>query len=86
MILKSDKWILLIVFLLIIIGALAIFSSTSVIPPDVVKRYSERGIAPCQFNYLKRHLFAVLVGIIAMFAASIVKLDHLRKMAVPLLV
>ncbi|MCL0105830.1 putative lipid II flippase FtsW [Thermodesulfovibrionales bacterium] len=86
MILKSDKWILLIVFLLIVIGALAIFSSTSVIPPDVVKRYSERGIAPCQFNYLKRHLFAVLVGIIAMFAASIVKLDHLRKMAVPLLV
>jgi cell division protein FtsW len=84
--LKGDRWVLLIVLLLILIGLTAVYSSTSVITPDVVERYRKKGMIISQFGFLKKQMFTVLLGIIAMLIAYKIKLEHLKKMAVPLLI
>lgn len=75
-----DRWLLIITALLIGIGAIMIYSSTSVITPQ----FARRNITP--FFYFKRHMFTMLIGVIFMFAAFKVDTDTLKKMAIPLLV
>ncbi len=83
---QYDRWILLIVLLLILVGLMAVYSSTSVISPDMIEKYRKKGVAISQFGFLKRQLFTVLLGIIAMFIAYKTPLKYLKKAAIPLLV
>lgn len=82
---QYDRWILLIVFLLILVGLMAVYSSTSVISPDMVEKYRKKGVAISQFGFLRKQLFTVLLGIIAMFIAYKVPLKYLKKLSIPLL-
>jgi cell division protein FtsW len=80
---RYDSWILIIVGLLIILGLMAVYSSTSVISPDIAGKVK----APyTQFGYLKKQLFTVLLGLFTMLLAYKVPLRFIRKAAVPLLV
>lgn len=83
---QYDRWILFIVMMLILIGLMAVYSSTSVISPDVVEKYRKKGIVISQFGFLKKQLFTVLLGLIAMFVAYKVPLRYLKTMSIPLLV
>lgn len=83
---QYDRWILFIVLLLIIIGLMAVYSSTSVLSPDMVEKYKKKGMVISQFGFLKKQLLTVLLGLIAMFIAYKVPLIYLRKMSIPLLV
>ncbi|BCB95857.1 cell division protein FtsW [Dissulfurispira thermophila] len=83
---QYDRWILIIVILLILIGLMAVYSSTSVISPDIVEKYRKKGVVISQFGFLKKQLFTVLLGLIAMFAAYKVPLQYLKKISIPLLV
>jgi cell division protein FtsW len=83
---QYDRWILFIVLLLILIGLMAVYSSTSVISPDMVEKYRKKGVVISQFGFLKKQLFTVLLGLIAMFIAYKVPLQYLKKMSIPLLV
>jgi cell division protein FtsW len=83
--LSYDKWVVVIVAFLILTGLAAVYSSTSVISPDLAERYQSRGIAVSQFDFVKNQMFAVLIGIIALLVAFRINLKHLKKMAVPLL-
>lgn len=83
---QYDRWILFIVLLLILIGLMAVYSSTSIISPDMVEKYRKKGVVISQFGFLKKQLFTVLLGLIAMFIAYKVPLQYLKKMSIPLLV
>lgn len=76
---QYDRWILLIVILLMLIGLMAVYSATSVISP-------EKDIAISQFDFLKKQLFTAALGIIAMFAAYNIPLQYLKKIVIPLLI
>ena len=80
-----DKWIVAATAFLVLTGLVAIYSSTSVISPDLVERYQKRGIAVSQFDFVKKQIFTVFIGIIAMLVAYRIKLQYLKKMAIPLL-
>ncbi|MDI6890493.1 MAG: putative lipid II flippase FtsW [Thermodesulfovibrionales bacterium] len=77
---KYDKWLLFITLVLIVFGALMIYSSTSVITPALAKK----GIT--EFYYFKRHIFTILIGFGFMFLAYRMSLSYLKKMAIPLLI
>ena len=77
---KYDKWLLFITLVLIVFGALMIYSSTSVVTPALAKK----GIT--EFHYLKRHIFAILIGFGFMLLAYRISLSYLKKMAIPLLI
>ena len=81
-----DKYLLVIVFLLIAIGIYAVYSSTSVVSPDVIEKYQKKGIIISQFAYVKKQLFTVFLGIFGMIAAYKVPLHRLKKMAIPMLI
>ncbi len=81
-----DRWVLLIVLLLIIVGLTAVYSSTAVISSDAVKKYQQYGITANQFEFVKRQFFTVVLGIFAMFIAYKIKLSHMKKAAIPLLI
>lgn len=76
---KCDKYILFITFLLILIGALMIYSTTSVVTPLL----KEKGIT--EFYYLKRHLFTITVSFIFLLVGYFVKPETLRKSSILLL-
>ncbi|MDI6744045.1 MAG: putative lipid II flippase FtsW [Thermodesulfovibrionales bacterium] len=75
-----DRWFLLITFFLLGLGALMIYSSTAVVSPAMSKK------DVTQFFYFKRHLFTMLLGFAAMFAAYRLRPEALKKAALPLLV
>ncbi len=75
-----DKFLLLIMLLLIAFGALMIYSSTSVITPLLAKKHIT------EFYYFRRHLFTMILGGIVMLFMYRLKPSSLRKAAVPLLV
>ncbi|MDH5768100.1 MAG: putative lipid II flippase FtsW [Nitrospirota bacterium] len=77
---QNDKLLLIITFLLIIFGALMIYSSTSVITPVLAKK----GIT--EFYYFKKHIFTIVIGFGFLFLAYQMKLSFLKKMAIPLLI
>ncbi|MBM4129363.1 MAG: hypothetical protein FJ243_04495, partial [Nitrospira sp.] len=75
-----DRWLLLITFLLIVFGALMIYSSTSVITPALAKKKVS------EFYYFKKHIFTIVIGLVMMVVAYKVKPSLLEKMAIPLLI
>ncbi len=81
-----DKWLLLIVLLLILVGLTAVYSSTSVISPDIIEKYRRKGVALSQFGFVKKQLFTVLLGMVSLLVAYKVPLEHLKKLSIPLLV
>jgi len=80
---QLDRPLLFIVIALITIGLMALYSSTSVITPEMIEKGEGKY---SQFHYLKKQLLALLLGVIIMLAAYRVKLEFIRKMAVPLLI
>lgn len=80
-----DKWLLLIVFTLILIGLVSVYSSTSVLSPDVIEKGQEKGKNVSPFGFLKKQLFAVVIGIFALFLAYKIRLTHLKNLTIPLL-
>ncbi len=78
---KYDKWIFIVTVLLLGLGTLMIYSSTSVITQILAKKKIT------EFYYFKRHIITILIGFVILFLAYYkVKLPHLKKIAVPLLV
>lgn len=75
-----DRWILLLTSILIGIGGIMVYSSTSVVTPV----FEKKNIT--SFFYFKRHLFTVIIGIVFMYAAYKTNIEKLKKMAVPLLI
>ncbi|MCE5312453.1 MAG: putative lipid II flippase FtsW [Nitrospiraceae bacterium] len=82
---RHDKWIVVLLILLIIIGLTAVYSSTSVLSPDLVDKYKKKGVELTQFFYLKRQLFTLMLGIIAMLVAYRLPADLLKKLSIPML-
>lgn len=80
-----DRWTLVIVLLLIFVGLTAVYSSTSVISPDVIEKYRKKGVVLSQFGFLKKQLFTVGLGVVIMLIACRVPREWLKKLAVPLL-
>ncbi|MCX8027970.1 MAG: putative lipid II flippase FtsW [Thermodesulfovibrionales bacterium] len=81
-----DKWLLLIVFVLILIGLVSVYSSTSVVTPDVLEKGQESGKQVSPFGFLKKQLFTLCVGIFALFLAYKIRLNHLKILTIPLLI
>lgn len=77
---QYDRWLLLITAVLVGIGALMVYSSTSV----VTGVFAKRSIG--QFFYFKRHMFTMVIALCFMFIAYKTSIKTLKKAAVPLLV
>lgn len=76
-----DRWLLFITLLLIVVGALMIYSSTSVITHVLAKR----GVTD-EFYYSKRHLFTIFMGLGFLLLFYRVNPSYLKKIAIPLLI
>jgi len=83
---RYDKWLLLIMAALVVLGLVAVYSSTSVITPEAMEKCRRKGVEVSQFLFVKKQFFTLLLGLMALFAAYKVRLEHLRKAALPLLV
>lgn len=86
MIKSYDKWLFVVVLLLIVIGLTAVYSATSVTSPDVIEKFKKKEIDVTQFGYLKKQLFTLCLGSVMMLIAFKVPLDYLKKISIPLLV
>lgn len=75
-----DKWLLISAVLLLLLGTVMIYSSTSIITPAFAKKNIT------QFFYFKRHLFTLILGFVFMFAAYKMNLDTIKAWALPLLI
>jgi cell division protein FtsW len=76
---KCDRWLLAVTLVLVGIGVVMVYSSTSVVTPSPDKE------SVSEYYYLKKHLFTVALGFAVMFAASRVRPETLRKLAIPIL-
>ncbi len=81
-----DRWLLFIVLLLILVGLTAVYSSTSVVSPDLLAKYHKKGVMLSQFGFIRKQLLTVVLGTIVMFVAFKMPLSLVRKLSVPLLV
>ncbi len=81
-----DRWLLFIVLLLILVGLTAVYSSTSVVSPDLLEKYHKKGVMLGQFGFIKKQLLTVALGTIAMFIAFKIPLRLVRQLSIPLLV
>ncbi len=78
---KYERWILLSTAVLVFVGALMIYSSTSVITPVLAKK------KVTEFYYFKRHIFTIGIGFIILFLTSYkLRLSLVQKYAVHLLI
>ncbi len=77
---KTDKVLLIVSLLLLTIGAIMIYSSTSVVTPLAAKK----NLTP--YYYFKRHLFTMLIGFLFMYVAYKTDIKLLSKLSVPLLI
>lgn len=75
-----DKGLLITTFLLLLIGSVMIYSSTSVITPLAAKK----NITP--FYYFKRHLITMMMGFFFMYLAYRIKVELLNRISIPLLI
>jgi cell division protein FtsW len=75
-----DKWLLISAVLLLLLGSVMIYSSTSIITPSFAKKNIT------QFFYFKRHLFTMILGFACMFAAYKMNMDTIKAWALPLLI
>jgi cell division protein FtsW len=78
---KPDKWLLLLVIVLVVFGALMIYSSTSVLTGVMLKKN-----VTSPLYYFKRHLFTICLGLIAMAVVYRIRPDLLGKISPVLLV
>ncbi len=76
---RPDSWLLATTLLLVCIGALMVYSSTAVITPSLARRNVS------EYFYFKKHVFTILAGFAAMFAAYRVDSETVRKLAIPAL-
>lgn len=76
---KCDRWLLAVTLLLVAIGVVVVYSSTSVITPSLAKKNVS------EYYYLKKHLFTIALGFAVMFAACRVRPETLRRLAIPIL-
>lgn len=76
---QYDRWLLLITALLVGVGALMVYSSTSV----VTGVFAKRSIG--QFFYFKRHIFTMAIAAAFMLIAYKTSINTLKKAAIPLL-
>jgi cell division protein FtsW len=74
-----DRWLLALALMLVMFGALMIYSSTSVITPVMQRKHLT------EFYYFKKHLVSMVLGLMVMFAAYRTPVRYLKKAAVPLL-
>lgn len=75
-----DKSLFFLMLLLMVFGALMIYSSTSVVTPLFAKKKIT------EFYYFKRHLFTMALGTAALLIAYRLKPSLLKQLSVPLLV
>lgn len=75
-----DGWMLFIVMALTGFGALMVYSSTSVVTPAL------NGMRTSEFHYIIKYLLTALIGLVAMSITYRVRLEFLKKAAIPLLV
>jgi cell division protein FtsW len=75
-----DKWLLIATLILLVLGALMVFSSTSVVPPAMAKKHVS------EFYYLQKHLVTMAIGFVAMLFAFKIDRAILQKASLPLLV
>jgi cell division protein FtsW len=76
---KCDGWLLIMTLLLMGMGVLMVYSSTSVVTPSLAKKNVS------EYYYLKKHIFTIIMGFTVMLLAYRVKPEHLRKFSIPLL-
>lgn len=82
---RYDRWVLAIMMVLVAIGLVAVYSSTSVISPDVVQKLEKKGQAVSQFGFVRKQVLTMLLGIVALVIAARVPIAYVRKAAIPLL-
>lgn len=73
-----DRWLLIIVFVLMGFGALMVYSSTSVITPE------KKNLTP--FYYFLRYLVTMVVSLVMMVFAYRLRPNLLMKLSIPLIV
>lgn len=76
---NCDRWLLIITLLLMGMGVLMVYSSTSVVTPSLAKKNVS------EYYYLKKHIFTIFMGFTVMLMAYRVKPELLRKFSIPLL-
>lgn len=76
----TDKVLLIVSLLLLLIGAVMIYSSTSVI----TNLAANKKLTP--FYYFKRHLFTMMIGFFFMYLAYRMPQELLGKLSVPLMI
>lgn len=74
-----DRWLFIVALLLVGLGALMIYSSTSVVTPVLAKKNVT------QFYYFNKHLFTMAVGFLVMAVAFRMRPGQLERLAFPLL-
>jgi cell division protein FtsW len=75
-----DRWLLFATLALVALGTLMVYSSTSVVTPALERKQVS------EFYYLKKHLFTVLLSLIAMWVAYVIDQRTLRKLPLIVLV
>jgi|WetSurMetagenome_2_1015567.scaffolds.fasta_scaffold00069_31 cell division protein FtsW len=80
-----DKSVVILVFLLLLTGLTAVYSSTAVMPPSIQKGDANLDMAS-QFVFLKKQGFTMILGIIAMIIAYKLPLKYIKKLTFVLLV
>lgn len=75
-----DRWLLISAVLLLLLGTLMIYSSTSIITPAFAKKNIT------QFFYFKRHLFTMILGFGFMYAAYKMDMETIKTWALPLMI
>ncbi len=81
-----DKWLIFIVSMLIIVGLLSVYSSTSVISPDVIEKNQVKGKNLSPFSFLKKQLFTVAIGSLALLIFYKLKPQYVEKLTFPMLI
>ncbi|MFA4918903.1 MAG: putative lipid II flippase FtsW [Thermodesulfovibrionales bacterium] len=77
---RYDKWLLFVAVILTGFGALMIYSSTSVITPELARK------GATEFSYFKRHIFTIFIGFIFLLGAYLLKPSFIKKYSLPLLI
>lgn len=76
-----DKIILTIVTALVIIGLMAVYSSTSVVTADATSKDKAKNTASSQFNHVKKQLATTVLSIVALLIASALPINVIKKSA-----
>jgi cell division protein FtsW len=75
-----DRWLLFTMLALVFLGALMVYSSTSVITPSLERKHIT------EFFYLKKHIFTIAIGFVAMWLAYLLNSETIKRLSVPLLI